>query len=199
MNENINNSITAKNKTVYSRNEKILRFICVLGITLCAIIGILLFFLNKIGLGILVLCSCAVSVFLITNFFIGIIKKCFGSHSKKRIIYAGVYALIILIPMLTTSIATYNLSLPIDEMETQSIELVKKEYANKGNVKVCETTLLEKYESGSFFYFCFETKLEITSADGSILRDYPEAYVKVNKYTGSVSFITYVEYQRGKM
>lgn len=187
------------NKVVFSKNEKILRLICYCGIILCGIIGILLFFLNKIGIGIGILCACSLSIFLITPFVIGKVKKWFKNNESRRIFYALCYMLIILIPMLTAFIGTYNISYSMEEMQESCILEIESQYKNKGNIKACESTILERFETNGNYYYCFETKIEVTSPDGAVLRDYPISFVMANKYTGRITIIDEITYQRAKM
>ena len=85
-------------KTIsFSRNEKIVRFVCFAGVIICAVIGILLLFLNKIGIGIAIICTSILSFALLLKPVITKIKSIFEKQEKRRIFYAVIYAIIILI------------------------------------------------------------------------------------------------------
>ena len=192
-------NIVTKKKAAFSRNEKMLRFVCYAGVFLCAIIGILLLLLKEIGLGIAVLSTCVASLFLLSRLFISLVRKWVGGFEKKRVILATVYCLIILIPMVTTFVLTSNMAISADEAQVSSQEMVEYEFSLMRNVQVDGTDLLEFYEVNGYYYFAYQSKLVITEYDGAIFTKYPETYVKVNKYSGTCTIITAYEYQRGKL
>ena len=70
MNEN-----TKKHKIVYSRNEKIVRIITIIGILLSFSVGILLFPIGKPTGGIIVLSASVFAAFLVSGFITRRIKS----------------------------------------------------------------------------------------------------------------------------
>ena len=188
-----------KKRLAYSKNEKILRAICFIGIVICEIIGILLFFVNNIVGGIVVLLSCLASSFLISSFFTLKIKSWFSNKSKKRAIYAAFYALIILICMVTTVIVCLNMTYSAEDLVNPSIEYAENAIKmDKVSIKIIETDLYEYFEVGDSYYFAMETKYEMTETGGAISTHYPVTYVKANKYTGSLTIIDFVQYENAK-
>ena len=134
-------------RPIYSKNEKILRIICFLGIIICEIIGILLFFVNNIVGGIVVILSCIASSFLVSSFFTLKIKSWFSNKSKKRAIYAAFYALIILVCMVTTVIVCLNMTYSAEDLTPPSIELAENTIKGENvKIKIIETDLYEFFE-----------------------------------------------------
>ncbi|MBE6674469.1 MAG: hypothetical protein E7596_05130 [Ruminococcaceae bacterium] len=186
-------------RPIYSKNEKILRIICFLGIIICEIIGILLFFVNNIVGGIVVILSCIVSSFLVSSFFTLKIKSWFSNKSKKRAIYAAFYALIILVCMVTTVIVCLNMTYSAEALTPPSIELAENTIKGENvKIKIIETDLYEFFEVGDSYYFALETKYELSETGGAVSTHYPVTYVKANKYTGSLTIIDFVQYENAK-
>ncbi len=188
-----------KKRLAYSKNEKILRAICFIGIVICEIIGILLFFVNNIVGGIIVFLACLVSSILISSFFTLKIKSWFGNKNKKRVIYAVFYALIILICMVTTVIVCLNMTYSAEDLAIPSVEYAESTIKGDNvSIKIIKTDLYEYFEVGDSYYFAMETKYEMTETGGAISTHYPVIYVKANKYTGNLAIIDFVQYENAK-
>lgn len=189
-----------ENKIIYSRNEKIVRIICYVGIALSVIIGILLFPLGKVGGGIAVLCTSAVSLFLLSSFFVKKYKTWFSEHKNKRVIYACLYAFILVLSMFTAAIISYFTAFDESEMSLKATEhtqnAVKAAHPNiHGELT---TDLFDFFESGDGYYYAFEIDYELKETGGAILKRSEVKYVKVNKYTSATSFVTFLEFERAR-
>ena len=189
-----------KKKDVYSRNEKIVRVICIIAIAISLIIGILLFPLGKIIAGIIVLCTSSASAFLLSGFFVRKYKGWFATNKNKRFIYATLYALILVLSLCTAFITSYYTSFDAEEMEISArehtVNAVKTAHPNvDGEI---ETILFDFFESGDGYYFSYEANFNLKEIGGAILRKSIVKYVKVNKYTAEVSFIDFLECERAR-
>ena len=189
-----------ENKIVYSKNEKIVRIICYVGIALSVVIGILLFPLGKVGGGIAVLCTSAVSLFLLNSFFVKKYKAWFAENKNKRIIYACLYAFILILSMFTAAIISYFTSFDEYEMATKAMEhtqnAVKTAHPNiHGELT---TDLFDFFESGDGYYYAFEIDYKLKETGGAILKRSEVKYVKVNKYTSATSFVDFLEFERAR-
>ena len=181
-----------KAKAVYSKNEKILRIVCIVAIALSFIIGILLFPVGKVGGGITVLCTSAVAVFLLSGFFVKKYKGWFANKQNKRAIYALLYALILVLSLLTAFIASYYSSYDKYEMETLAREEAVKAVQTNANGEI-EARLFDFFESGDSYYFSYEIDFSVIESSGAVIRKSIVSYVKVNQYTSEVSFIDFYQ------
>lgn len=188
------------NKRVYySKNEKILRVLCFIIIVVCEIIGILLFALKKPLMGALVIGSCAISSFLISSFFIGKIKGWFGSNPKKRVIYVAAYAIIILICLVTTSIASGKLDYDYDVLRENAIVFSENKIEEiSPNSKIIETDVFEAFELNDSYYFAIEVVYTENGVGGATLRQYKFIYLKINMYTGTTEELDFKKYETAK-
>ena len=186
-------------KLDYSKNERFLRLLCFAIIVLCEIIGILLFILSKPLLGTIVLISCAVSSFLISSFFIGKIKKWFGNLPKKRIVYAAVYILLILICMITTLVSANLVANNYDEFRNDAISYVQEQIKTVYPVsEITEIDVVEAFEFSDSYYFEIEASYTVVGVGGAVTRDYSFIYLKINRYTGRITELDYKQYMNTK-
>ena len=190
---------TNKTKKAYSKREKILRGICFAGIVICEIIGVLLFFINKPLNAIIILCACVISSFLVCSFITAKVKECFKRFPKKRVIYAVFYALIIMISMVTCAISCFNLTYSADEMAVAAIEFTEASLKEKTPaISIDETDIFDYFDMGNSYYYALETKHSSTETSGVVSVHYSVTYIKVNKYSGSISVIDFVNYENAK-
>lgn len=188
-----------KNKIIYSRNEKVVRIISIIAIVLSLIVGVMLFPLGKVTGGIIVLCACAVSIFLISGFFTRIVKSKFSTHKYKKAIYASVYALIMVICMLTAVIVSFFTSYPVEALAQNSItysqDAIKKLDKNAENFK---SYFFDFFEYNDFYYFAIETTYVSTESGGYVSERSANTYIKANKYTATYTSIKSIEYEKAK-
>ncbi len=190
----------AKYNIVYSRNEKIVRIICLLGIIVSIAVGILLFPLGKVGGGIAVICTSLASAFLLSSFFVKRFKARFADSPNKRIIYAGLYAVILVLSMFTAFLISYFTSFDENEMATKAVEYTENSIktAHPNLHGELESDLFDFFESGDSYYYAIEIDFNLKDTGGAILKRSAVKYVKVNKYTSSTSFVDFFEYERAR-
>ena len=183
-----------KNKICYSRKEKLLRTICILGIALCAITGILLFFINIYWGGIIVLLSCVASSFLISNLFTRKVKSWFGDKKKKRLYYTGVYILLLLICMIPTLlVGTYAINDDAD-VAPLAVEFAENAIKNdQASIEITETEYIS-FEHNDSFYFELETYYEEYGVGGTVIEKSALTYVKINKFTKRLTKIDFIQF-----
>ena len=186
----------AKEKILYSRNEKIVRIITILGIVLSIVVGILLFPLGKASGGIIILCACAVSIFLITGFCTRRVKKLFATHKYKKVIYAGFYAVIIVIAMLTAALVSIFTTYSFEDLSVDAITYARENISDKsGIIENVESIVFDYFEYGNGYYFAIETDYNLVSSNGSKTEKSQNTYIKINMYTGEISSIESIEYE----
>ena len=191
--------MVSKCKLCFSKYEKLLRAVCYIGIAICIIIGILLFFVDNILGGAIVISSCLISSFLVSGFFTQKVKTWFGNKDKKRVIYVAFYALIMLICMLTTIIVCLSMTYSAEELAPPSIEYAESAIKmDKANISIVETEIYEYFTVGDSYYFAMETTYELTETGGVVTLHYPITYVRANKYNGNLSIINFVQYENAK-
>lgn len=185
-----------ENKIIYSRNEKIVRIIAIAGIVLSIIVGIMLFPLGKVSGGIIVLCSSLLACLLVSGFSIRWFKKRFMLHKYKRFIYAAVYAVIMIISMLTAVLVSYFSTYPYEDLAEGAIEYTEDKLTSiDKNVKNVKSEIFDSFESGDSYYFAIETDFEVVGTGNAILKRSTATYIKTNKYTASISVIKSLEYE----
>lgn len=190
---------TKKSKITYSKNEKALRIITYIGIVLCEITAILLFFLVKYIFASIVLLSCAISSFLVSSFFTSKIKCWFGNKERKRLIYTLFYSLIILICMVTTIIICLNIGYSISELAPIVIEQTEAEIKGENiNISNFDTEIEECYELNDSYYFYLYTEFDVKSDVGTISKESKITYAKINKYTSKVEWLDFISYENAK-
>lgn len=190
MNEN-----TKKHKIVYSRNEKIVRIITIIGILLSFSVGILLFPIGKPTGGIIVLSASVFAAFLVSGFITRRIKSIFGNHKYKKLIFAITYGIIITISMLTAVLVSFFSTFPIDDMAEKSIQFTEEKLALiDATIKDVESNIIHFFESGDSYYFFIETEFKSVDVGGAVANRSSNSYIVVNKFTGTVSPITSLEY-----
>ncbi len=190
---------TKNTKITYSKNEKILRTVSFIGIVLCEITSILLFFLGKYLFASIVLISCTLSSFLVSSYFVKKIKKWFGAKERKKLIYAIFYSIIILICMVTTIIICFNIGYNISDLAPVAVEetnnSIKDENPTASNF---ETNIEECYEINDSYYFYLYTEYDVISDVGTVSQKSRISYVKINKYTAYIEWIDFITYENGK-
>lgn len=185
-----------KNKFIYSRNEKIVRVIAIIGIVLSVAIGILLFPLGKTSGGIIVICSSLFACFLVSGGFIRFIKKHFMHNKYKRFVYAAVYAIIMIVSMLTAVLVSYFSSYPYEDLAENAVEYTEDKLTELDkNVQNIKSEIFDSFESGDSYYFAIETDFEVVGTGNAILKRSTATYIKTNKYTSSISVIESLEYE----
>lgn len=185
-----------ENKIVYSRNEKIIRVIAIIGIILSVVVGIMLFPLGKVSGGIIVLCTSLLACFLVSSFFIKCVKKCFSFHKYKRFIYAAVYAIIITVSMLTAVLVSYFSSYPYEDLAENSIEYTEEKLTSLDkNIINVKSEIFDSFESGDSYYIAIETDFEVIGTGNAIAKRSTATYIRINKYTASISVIESLEYE----
>ena len=185
-----------KQKPTYSRNEKLARAIAILGIILSTIVGILLFPLGKARGGAIILCACAVSIFLISRFCTKRIKARFSMHKYKRVIYAGFYAIIIVISMLTAALISIFTTYSLEDLSVDAITFAQESISDKGGrIENMGSTIFDYYEYENGYYFAIETDYDLVSSSGNVTEKSTNAYIKVNMYSGEISAIESIQYE----
>ena len=185
-----------KSKITYSKNEKILRIITVIGITLSIIVGIMLFPLGKTSGGIIVLCTSSISAFLVSGFFTRFVKRRFHSHKYKRVIYAAVYGFIMVLSMLTAALVSIFASYPLEDMAKEAIVYTEEKLSTMDvNIKNIQSDIFDSFESGDSYYFAIETDFEVVNTGNAISKRSTATYLQINKYTASISVIESLEYE----
>ncbi len=185
-----------ENKIIYSRNEKIVRIITIVGIALTIIVGIMLFPLGKVSGGIIVLCASLLACFLVSGFFIRRVKKHFMLHKYKRFIYAAVYAIIMTVSMLTAVLVSYFSSYPYEHLAENAVEYTESSLISLDkNIKNVKSDIFDSFESGDSYYFAIETDFEVVGTGNATLKRSTATYIKTNKYTASISVIESLEYE----
>lgn len=188
-----------KNKIVYSRNEKILRVISIAAIIVSLIVGIMLFPLGKIVGGVIVLCACALSIVLVSGFFTRFIKRKFSTHKYKKAIYASIYALIMVICMLTAVIVSFFTTYPMETLAQDSISYSQKAIKELDpNANDFESFFFDYFEYNDSYYFAIETTYNSVEPGGHISERSANTYIKVNKYTATYSVIKSIEFEKAK-
>lgn len=187
--------IEEKEKIPYSRNEKIVRFICFAGIFISIIVGILLFPIGKPSGGIIVLSTSAVSFILMLPFVSRTFKDKFKCHKYRRFIYASFYAAIIILSMLTAVIVSYFTSYPIEDMASSSLDFVSESVSREGSIRNIETEIFDWFEGSDSYYFAIEVNYEKTNMGGAISIHSKTFYIKANKYTSVISSVSFLEYE----
>ena len=191
--------MVSKSKLCFSKYEKLFRSVCYISIAICIITGTLLFFVNNILGGSIVILSCLISSFLISSFFTQKVKAWFGSKDKKRVFYVAFYTLIMLICMLTTIIVCMSMTYSAEELAQPTIEYAENAIKmDKANINIIETEIYEYFAVGDSYYFAMETTYELTETGGVVTLHYPITYVRANKYNGSLSIINFVQYENAK-
>ena len=181
---------------VYSKNEKILRIISFCGIVLSIIVGILLFPIGKTYGAIIILCACAVSIFLISGFCTERVKKRFCRHKYKRAIYACFYAIIIIVAMLTAALVSIFATYSPEDLSVDAISYAQENLsAENGRIENIETIIFDYFEYGNGYYFALETNYDIVGSNGAVTLKSANAYIKINKYNGEISAIDSLQYE----
>ena len=188
-----------KDKITYSKNEKIVRAVCYLGILISFIIGILLLFISKLVGGIIVLVISATGIFLINSFVIIKVKAFINNKPKKKLLLAIFYITVILIVMTTAFIVSTKTSLPyeaiIDKAITYTSEKIDNDIANS---TVKSTEIFDGFIVGDSYYFALETEYELAGIGGASSVHYCVTYVKINKITGNVSETDFKSYETAR-
>ena len=185
-----------KEKIIYSRNERIVRTISILGIALSVIVGILLFPLGKPIGGIIILCACAIAIFLVSPFCTRRIKSRFAQHKYKKVIYASFYAAIIIIAMLTATLVSIFATYSLDDLSNDAVEYAQENVSDKsGIIEDVNSTIFDFFEYGDGYYFAIETDYNIVSSSGNVTEKSQNTYIKINMYTGEISTIESIEYE----
>lgn len=183
-----------ENKLCYSKNEKLLRAVCILGIALSAITGILLFFIEKYIGGVIILLCCALSSFLISGYFTKKVKGWFGNKKKKRLYYTGVYILLLLICMIPTLVVGTLATNDVEDVSADAIEYaegaIKKDYVN---IEITDTEFIY-FEHNDSFYFELETTYKEKGVGGVITTKSVLTYVKINKFTKRITRIDFTQF-----
>ena len=188
-----------KEKIVYSRNEMIVRAIAIIGIILSFAIGIMLFPLGKVTGGIIVLCTSFVACFLVSRFFIRIIKSAFSSHKYKRFIYAAVYGIIMTVSMLTAVLVSYFSAYPYEDLSLEAIEYTEEKLTSLDkNIINVKSEIFDSFESGDSYYIAIETDFEVVGTGNAIAKRSSATYLQINKYTASISIIESLQYEIAK-
>ena len=183
-----------KNTICYSRKEKLLRAICILGIALCAITGILLFFIDIYWGGVIVLLCCAISSFLVSSFFTRKVKRWFGKKKKKRLYYTGVYIILLLICMIPTLIVGTYATNDVEDVQEDAIAFAEDTVnANYSNVEITETEFIS-FEHNDSFYFELETTYKEHGVGGTVITKSVLTYVKINKFTKRLTRIDFTQF-----
>lgn len=184
-----------KRKFYYSRNEKIVRAIAILGIILSEVIGVLLLVLGRTLNGIIVFCACAVASFLVSSFFIGIVKNKLCFHEKRRVFYALIYAGIIILAMLTAFLASYFSTYGYEEIREPALTFVHNAIKKDNvNVTVVDSTVVS-FEQGESYYMEVETTITVKEVGGAVTTKTVLSYIKVNIYTAEITAIDWQQYQ----
>ena len=185
-----------KEKIVYSRNEKIVRVIAIVGIILSFAVGIMLFPLGKVTGGIIVLCASLVACFLVSGYFIRLIKSRFLGYKYKRFVYAAIYGVIMTVSMLTAVLVSYFSAYDYDVLSTEAIEYTQEQLTSldKSIVNV-RSEIFDSFESGDSYYVAIETDFEVVGTGNAAAKRSTATYLKINKYIGSMSIIESLQYE----
>ena len=185
-----------KEKILYSRNEKIVRIISILGIVLSIIVGILLFPIGKPIGGIIILCACTVSIFLVSSFCTKRFKSHFAKHKYKKVIYAGFYAVIIIIAMLTAALISIFATYSLEDLSKDAIGYAQENISDKsGVIDNVNSIIFDHFEYGDGYYFAIETDYDIVSSSGNVTEKSQNTYLRINMYTGEISPIESIQYE----
>ena len=190
---------TVVSKPRYSRNEKIVRIIAIIGIILSTVVGIMMFPLGKTTGGIVILATSFVSAFLMCGFVVRGIKNRFSLHKYKRFIVAGFYAFIMILSMLTAALMSYFSSYPLEDLAIEAIEFTQDAIEKKDpDIQNIRSDLFEYFESGDSYFFAIETDFEHVGTGGAISKRSTTTYLKVNKYTSTITVIESLQYEATK-
>ena len=185
-----------KEKIIYSRNEKIVRIIAIIGIILSFIVGIMLFPLGKATGGIIVLCATLVACFLLSGFFIRIIKTRFAAYKYKRFVYAAIYGIIMTVSMLTAVLVSYFSAYDYDALSPKAIEYTEEQLTSLDkNIVNVKSEIFDNFESGDSYYIAIETDFEVIGTGNATAKRSTATYLQINKYTGSMTIIESLQYE----
>ena len=187
------------NKIAYSRNEKILRIITIFGIVLSIAVGILLFPLGKARGGIIILCACAVSIFLISSFCTRRVKNYFSLHKYRKVFLACFYSIIMIIAMLTATLVSIFTTYTFDELSADAINYAQENIFDKGGrIENMESTIFDHFEYENGHYFSIETDFDIVDSKGNSTDYSVNTYIKINRYSGEIAVIDSLQYEIAK-
>ena len=188
-----------KEKTTYSRNEKIVRAFTIVGIILSFAVGIMLFPIGKVWGGVIVLCTSLLACFLVSGFFIKAVKTKFMLHKYKRFIYAAVYFVLMLLSMLTAVLVSYFSTYPYEDLSVEAIEFTEEKLTGLDkNVQNVKSEIFDHFESGDAYYIAIETDFEVVGIGNAVAKRSTSTHLKVNKYTATITIIEFREYENAR-
>lgn len=188
-----------KEKLIYSRNEKIVRIIAIVGIILSFAVGIMLFPIGKVTGGIIVLCASFLACFLLSGYFIKNVKKWFMFHKYKRFIYAAIYGIIMTVSMLTAVLVSYFSTYSYEDLSLEAIEYTEEKLTNLDeNIINLKSEIFDYFESGDSYYMAIETDFQVIGTGNTVSKRSTATYMQINKYTAKISIIESLQYETAR-